>query len=47
MAKISKKPARGVSEGERKEKLAKIGYGLRENKRAGKLCLVKKQGKKN
>jgi len=42
MAKISKEPVRGVSEEERKEKLAKIGYGLKENKKTGKLYLVKK-----
>lgn len=42
MAKISKEPVCGVSEEERKEKFTKIGYGLRENKKTGKLCLVKK-----
>ena len=43
MAKVSKKPAPGVSEEERKRILAKLGYGLRENKRTGDLCAVKKR----
>ena len=42
MAKVSKKPASGVSEEERKTMLAKLGYGLRKNKRAGDLCVAKK-----
>ena len=43
MAKVSKKPALGVSEEERKRILAKLGYGLKENKRTGDLCAVKKR----
>ena len=43
MAKVSKKPVSGVSEEERKTMLAKLGYALRENKRAGDLCAVKKR----
>jgi len=43
MAKVSKKLASGVSEEERKTMLAKLGYGLRENKRVGDLCAVKKR----
>ncbi|TSC95888.1 MAG: hypothetical protein Athens101426_544 [Parcubacteria group bacterium Athens1014_26] len=40
---ISKEPYSTVSESERKEKLAKIGYNLRKNKKTGKLHLVKKR----
>lgn len=43
MAKVSKKPAPGVSEEERKTMLAKLGYGLKKNKRTGDLCAVKKR----
>jgi len=42
MAKVSKKLASGVSEEERKTILSKLGYGLRKNKKAGDLCIVKK-----
>ena len=43
MTKVSKKPAPGVSEEECKTMLAKLGYGLRKNKRTGDLCAVKKR----
>jgi len=43
MAKVSKKSAPGVSEEKRKRILAKLGYDLRENKRTGDLCAVKKR----
>ena len=43
MAKVSKKPAPGVSEEERKRILAKLDYDLRENKKTGDFYTVKKR----
>jgi len=47
MTKISKKLAPGISEKERKTRLAEAGYGLRRNKRTGELYTVKKGKRKN
>lgn len=43
MAKISKKPAHGISKEERKMKLAGLGYNLRRNKQTGEFYTVKKR----
>lgn len=45
MLKISKEPATGITEKERKGMFAKLGYGLKENKRTGNFAVFKKQPK--
>lgn len=42
MAKISKKPAPGISDEERKINLMKVGQGLRKHKQSGGFYTVKK-----
>jgi hypothetical protein len=43
MAKISKKPALGINEEERKKRLAEVGYDLRKNIQSGGFHTVKKR----
>lgn len=43
MAKISKKPALGINEKERKKRLAEVGYDLRKNSQTGGFHTVKKR----
>ncbi len=48
MTKISKKPYPGISEKERKTKLAEADYSLRKNKQTSELYTIrKKQSKKS
>lgn len=42
MARITKEPARGISKKDRKAKIKKMGYGLKENQQTGELYTVKK-----
>jgi len=41
MLKVSKKPTKGVSEKERKEKFSKMGYSLKKGNKKDKLYIVK------
>lgn len=43
MAKISEKPALGISEENRKERFAEVSYDLRKNSQTGGFHIVKKR----
>lgn len=47
MTKVTKEPASGISEEERKRMLEKMGHGLRENKQTGEFHTIKKRAKKS